>query len=652
MTDIRRHIILIIFSLAFAFCASAQPVEHIELLKPRHLKKMAANAVTGGDPYSAIMLFDRYLFLKPGYLPVMQQLADLHRYTRNYTVAAELYKSIIEKDPNAGDAMFYAGCMLKSQGKYDEAKEMFEKFEKNSKSSSDIRILKKLSKIEREGCEIASSVIGNPLNMNAVRLDTSINKPHIEFSPLPINDSLLLYASFRTDSITYYTRDEYASHYPSRKFYLAEKIDNRFKFKSMAPYPLNDPEQHNGNGTFSLDRKRFYFTRCAESQTGKVICKLWRCNYENGRWSQPEVLPDYVNLEGYTSTMPAVGIEPRKKQEVLFFTSDRPSGKGGLDIWFTVYDEKNDKYKNPRNVGNKINTVGDELTPFFDEEVQSLYFSSNGWPGIGGYDIFKSSGNLTSWSKPVNVGYPINSAADDLYFVFIKREKQLDPEPDREEGFIVSNRAGGANLLHATCCDDIFSLQWLDKIKVSVKGEVFLIKADSAATMGDIFFENLEKVKAIRKQIVDSAVVSLYFVDDNGEEVYLTTDTTNGKGEYFFKLEIGKNYKIDVEKDGFLPKETGFNTLDISRSDTLDISFGLKEMPIEPFVIKNIYYPFDKTYLTDNAKIIIDTTLYRLLIENPSLIVEISSHTDSKGSEQYNVRLSQGRAESVVIYLI
>ena len=368
----------------------------------------------------------------------------------------------------------------------------------------------------------------------------------------------------------------------------------------------------------------------------------------DNEWSTPILLGSGINNPKYTSTQPTVGVESKTQNEVLYFVSDREGTKGGLDIWYSVYNAKKNEFKPPKNLGNKINTFGDEMTPFYDIESHTLFFSSDGWPSIGGFDIFKSQGELTQFSTPENIGFPVNSSVDDIYYATSK---------NREGGFFVSNRKGTVALLNETCCDDIWEYRWSNYIHIAVMGKIYAIKDSTIyeqlekQIVDKNFIEELdsttEKVNPLPEKKVD-----LYLSQGN-ERIFIKSIQTNDQGEFFFNLEPQKEYKIVVDNFGFFNKEITVSTKNITHSDTLHAdAIYINVIPLEPVVIKNIYYEFSKWNLTDSSKAIIDRTLYKLLMDNPRIIVEISSHTDSVSSDEYNMKLSQKRAESVVKYLI
>jgi outer membrane protein OmpA-like peptidoglycan-associated protein len=328
--------------------------------------------------------------------------------------------------------------------------------------------------------------------------------------------------------------------------------------------------------------------------------------------------------------MPTVGIDSKKNEELVYFVSDRPGGKGGMDIWYTYFDAKKKIYKAPRNAGPIINTVGDEITPTYDINNRTLYFSSDGFPGLGELDIFQTIGEIKAWSVPENLGAPYNSSADDLYYAKGKKE-------GAKNGFFVSNRKGGTNLLNETCCDDIYEFKEPEFVPLVVKGEVTEVSSDST----------------IKKTgFLSNTPVSLYKIQKDGSEHLIKSTTTDNKGVYSFQLEKGNNYKVIVEKNSYFTKRMELSTVSVVKPDTLTLDLAVKKIPKEAIVITNIYYESGKAELRPESKTSLDKELVPLLKDNPQLIIEIGSHTDDVGSNEFNMKLSQQRAESVVKHLV
>jgi outer membrane protein OmpA-like peptidoglycan-associated protein len=415
---------------------------------------------------------------------------------------------------------------------------------------------------------------------------------------------------------------------------------------------VNGNNMNTGNGAFSYDRKRFYFSRCEKDpDLGKIICKILVSNLENNEWQQPVELPSIINTKHTSNSMPVIGVS-RANSDVIYFVSDRSEGRGGLDIWFSYYDPKKDEWKQPKNCGRKINTVSDEITPYYNVDTKSLYFSSDRLPTLGGFDIYKAVGEAGNFSAPQRVQYPISSGYDDLYYVL---------EDSRERGFFTSNRPGGYSLRHETCCDDIYEFVYTDFINIAVTGKIFGI-TDS------LFFKSIEQQykndMTIEIDVLDQSndiellynyPVNLYMIDPySGKERFVKMfETESLSGKYFFSLEPEMDYIITVKDFNDEEKRLSFTTRNITYSDTLELdALLISTFPKHPIIIQNIYYEFARAELTKQAKATIDKTIYQMMNSFPNIIVEISSHTDSVGSDRLNDKLSQDRAQSVVDYLI
>ncbi|HXH18512.1 MAG TPA: OmpA family protein, partial [Chitinophagales bacterium] len=283
-------------------------------------------------------------------------------------------------------------------------------------------------------------------------------------------------------------------------------------------------------------------------------------------------------------------------------------------------------YTDPKNAGPKINSDRDEATPFYDAASGTLYFSSNGLVNMGGYDIYKASGSASKWDEPVNIGYPINSSTDDMYFTITG---------DGKRGYFVSNRPGIISIRSETCCDDIFSYEYIKIIHVAVMGFVY-DEDDTTHTP------------------IENARVGLALESSEGilQNIPIGEDTIVNRTPYFFSLNLEKDYRVTGSAEGYLSNSATFHTHGITRSDTLWVDIYLKKLVIDKvYRLRNVYYDFDKWDLREISKKTLDT-VYNLMIENPLIIVEIGSHTDTRATSQYNISLSQKRAESCVNYLI
>ncbi len=621
--------LLMVLCLCTLQVALGQVAFQPDKLKPGQLKKYGKTALKGGDALTAIDCFTRYLKDKPDDIAVKYQLAEAYRLTRDYTSALPLYKEASEQ---AGDkyplALLYYGLMQKATGDYPGALATLKKFRKDYDGGKDDPY-KGQALFAYKGAEMAKYYIDTvPLNVDIKNVGTTINKVHMEFSPLYLNDSTLLFASLRIDSSQFYRFDD-SLNMPYRKFYTATKKGENWTFKGEYEGPFNTTTQHNGNGAFSLDGQRFYFSRCELNERKQTLCRIFESKLVDGVWQQPVALNEEINLSGYTQTQPTIGIESRLNQpdrEVLYFVSNRPEGRGGLDIWYTMYNPKNDTYSKPYNAGSKINSKLDDITPFFDKVTRTLYYSTEGKPGLGGFDVFKAVGQRSKWAEPENIGYPLNTGADELYFANNANQK---------EGFFVSNRAGSVTIKNETCCDDIYAYKFRETLDIILAGKV------TATDTNDVTI------------VMKDATVSLIYVDPVSKiEIPIRTMQTDSVGNFEFVLENKKDYKIMVSQSGHFGDEISIAGKNYTVSTKLNQDFNLGMIPSKPIVLENIYYEYNSAKLTPDAKNVLDTTLLPLMNRNPLLVIELGSHTDSVGTVGYNLTLSKNRAISVVEYLI
>lgn len=626
------RVIVYKFIVAFVLISSsafAQVDQEIIDSKPNYIKKAGKRSLKSGDYYGAIEYFKKYLESKPDRTDVKFLLAESYRMSRDYVQAEKTYKAVLKDDAEGFPiAYYFLGKMQIHLLNYDTAAMHLLKFKKNYQEKDKATYRKKV-KLLLQTCETGPQLLKNKNSFKITHLDTSINKAHIELSPFLLNDSTLLYSSLRSDTIVYQDLNDTAKKLPVRKFYIAEKKDKKWLFKGEFQEELNNSSE-NGNATYNTDSTAFYFTRCALNTKGKMICAIHVSRLEDGEWQKAEKLPETINNPAYSSSQPTVGVSSKTGEEILYFVSDKPRSRGGKDIWYAEYKSKKKKFKKSKNAGSKINTVFDEMTPFYDKDNKILYFSSEGWPGIGGLDVFSTTGELKKWEVPANVGAPINSGTDELYYYITSSQ---------DKGFFVSNRKGGVSLKNETCCDDIYEYEELKFIHVAIKGNIYDIYSDVNNSDSSVVLKN--------------AKLDLYAIQDStNEKLLLRTVETNEKGEYFFKLKKGRNYVVQASHDETLADNFTFTTKGINTSDTLSKDYSLRHVNEKPIVVKNIYYEFDKSDLTSSSTATIDTTLLLILEKNPSIIIEIGAHTDSKGSDSYNETLSQDRAQSVVDYLI
>lgn len=600
-----------------------QEVDKSEIFDKSNVRnrRLANEAIRTGNRYLAIEYLEKIYQNDSTKMDIVLELADLYRLTHNYRKTELFYSKVVnskwkEKYP---DAFFYLGQAQKNNGKYSEAKANFLLFKKKMGNVKDPS-LKKLYKTELEGCEIALTTPTDSALVQVRNMGEKINQPHIDFSPIPIGDNELIFGSYpEREERVYKISDTVQLELAKRQFFVAERTDGEWQKKGSLPGPFNDSQMDIANGCFSLDSSKFYFTKCAENWQNKIECAIYVSEKSGSTWGDPVKLGEEINLPNFTSTHPTIGRESKRNHEVLYFASNREGSKGGLDIWFSEFDPRKNSFKKARNAGSKINSVGDEVTPFYDLPSKTLYFSTDSKATFGGLDIFSAVGETSKWEESKNIGPEINSSADDLDYAL---------KPSNRGGYFVSNRIGGLSLYHPTCCDDLYEFEYSKFIEILDKTCI---------------------VDTKKNPINGKTTINIYLKDSTGNLLLVTR--SNEQSCKDFELRPGKLYVVEAKSEGYFSSTIEVDTREIFNSTKLTNEIILEEQPKEPIIISNIQYDFDSPNLTAKSKNILDTTLLLLIQKYPNLKFEIAAHTDSKGSDEYNLKLSQKRAESVVKYL-
>ena len=581
------------------------------------LKRLAEAAERTNDPETAAIYYEKYLDKKPDDIGVTYKLAHKNRIIGKTKNAEKQYQTVVESKKNKYPlAAFYYAEMLVANGNCEAAIPIYDNFRGDIRGKKNDRKFSRLAKFAIEGCEMErDSSISSKVAIK--ELTNEINGSHMEGSPIFLSEKEIIYNSLKTKKSVYEAQSESM---PNRLFYTAALEAGEWEHKNTWKELLNFNDGELANGAFNLDKTRFYFSACQTNSLGEVSCDLYRMDKVGNDWSKPFKLPPTINTK-YTETQVAVGVDDRER-ETIYFVSDRKEGKGGLDIWYSTYYEDKDEYREARNCGSRVNSVGDEITPFINPTNRQLFFSSNGHPSYGGFDVFKSTGERGRWTEPANIGTAINTFSDELYYVL---------SPAGGEGLFASNRVTPENKKSGACCDNLFYFKELDIIELTVGGMITAVESDTKGEGG---------VK-----------VKLYMVDEVGEKYFLQSTTTDHDGKYKLRLEANNKYIVKTEKDGFLSEEKELSTKNRINSGKLQKDFKLNEISERAIELENVYYQYGEENLTEEALATIDTTIYQVLLQNPHIVVEIGAHTDNVGSEGYNQNLSQRRAESVVRYL-
>ncbi len=587
-------------------------VEKYPKYKWRKKLKIARKKINEGSYYNAAQYLEDAYKDKPEKIAIPHLLGEVNMSLRDYVSAEKYFQAVVTKDAEAYPSdQFYLAQSQKMNGKYEEAKKTFNAYLVSKLDKGDANY-KTLAKIELEGCDTALALLKSPSKIKVEKTEGAVNTAIQDYSPKPLSGNRILFSSQKTDTavnLSTSTADYYSS------IFTAEKAGSSYSNRTVMLSPPNDPKAHTGNAILTTDEKTIIYTKCDQSAIVKMKCNLYRSTKNGAEWTNAEELKS-LNLEGFTTTEPAYGVD-KDGNPILYFASNR-EGKGGLDLFYALVNADG-TFGAVQNAGAEVNSVGDELSPFYDKKNKTLYFSSNGHPSIGGLDVFKISGTPGAWGAAVNAGIPINSSADDLYLA-------LDDKAAK--GFMVSNRAGTTSSRGATCCDDIWTV--IVQRDVFLKG--FYVKRGDASNTPILGVDG-----------------SLYKVNGNSFEFVGNNITT--PAPFVFPVKRATAYKLNGNKEGYWPAIDNLTIAEDEERDTISQIFYLDPIIKTHIKIPNVYFAFDKSNVIDFYKGQIDSVV-KLLNDHPAYSVEVQGHTDTKGTDEYNEKLSVKRANEVKTFLI
>ncbi len=366
----------------------------------------------------------------------------------DYKKAEEAFQYIWDNydDPRFEISQYHLAEMQKSNGKYRQAYLNFKDFDAGYYNRVAYEVQK--SGQETGACRWAMSAKSDSSLFQVKQMGDFVNTTHSEFSPFMVDDTTLYFTSFRYQSEENKSKVQKEDEDSKVGLWKAIMTDStQAEAEAINPEYL-PTEQNLANGCYSPDGNRFVFSVCDESYS----CYLWMAKKdEAGNWLAAEKMNEMINPEGYNTTQPSIHII--QGREILLLSSNRPRGRGKMDIWWSVFDKFRQEYGRPRNLGRNINTKGNEITPYWLADSSHFYFSSDWHYGFGGYDIFYAKGVLKSLMAPVNLGIPVNSPANDMYY------KEY---PSTGLSLFTSNRLGSKAAKGRTCCNDIYYAERLE----------------------------------------------------------------------------------------------------------------------------------------------------------------------------------------------
>ncbi len=560
-----------------------------------HAQKKYKTLVEDGDKsfadndfFSASIYYNNAILIDSSDIKLHYKYAQASRLNYDFDEAERWYNKIYKVDRQGKqfpDCIFWLATIQKNKAKYKEAQKLFKTYAEKNKRRKEADYYVKKANQEVASCAFALLLRATPdTAIHVIHLDSNVNSTVSEYAPIQV-DSLLYFSSLRDGK----DKDK-KKNINYNKLYTAIQKDsiNWIKAKELDTL-FNRNKIHNANTAFNVDFTKVYITRCQQKNTQEFVCEIFSSAFKNGHWGTLEKLPEPINQLGSTNTQPAIGF--LGDEEVLFFSSNRNGGEGGMDIWY-VKVNTDGSYGTPVNAGKKVNTLDDDITPFFCNPCQELFFSSTWHKGLGGFDIFKSKFNDIAFEEPKNLGLPVNSNYNDIYFSINSKNT---------EAFLSSNRKGSFFEEKESCCNDIWKFEIPKTKEPPIKDSV------------PVFITQLKELIPI----------TLYFHNDEPDRKTLATSTKkNYKKTYDDYSAMRDLYKKEYSKGATGSNiERANNDIDALFEDSVDA--GMQDL--EKFA----------------------QLLVKVLKNNERVTITMKGYCSPLASTDYNINLAKRRISSL-----
>lgn len=590
-----KAVILSFFLFILSVTAYAQG-NHYSTTDEQAIKHYAlANQAMDENEYGvAVTELKQAISNDPKFIEAHLQLGDVYRALQQYKEAIEQYKAVIDLNPDFSRALYLRlGGAEISEAQYEPAQAHLNKY--LTYPNIDDRDAFKAKKLLAD-CEFAIEAMKHPVNFKPINMGPGINTEFDEYLPVATADESELIFTRKINN--------------NEDFYKSIKVDGKWQTATYLSANINTPQYNEGAQSISQDGRYLFFTGCNRPD-GLGRCDIYVAKKQGDDWGKPYDLQPPVNTPGWES-QPSISSDGR----TLYFVSNRKGGYGGYDIWKSTVTDKG--WSDPENLGPNINTAFDEQSPFIHADDSTLYFCSDGWPGMGGKDLFVSHlAKDGKWGKPVNVGYPINSSGD---------ENGLTVTASGQYAFFASNKLNGAGGY------DIYTFELPESDRPHLVTYVKGIVTDAKT--------HLPLEAAV--EIIDLEKNSPVYQDYSGAD----------KGDFLATLTTGKNYGLNVSKSGYLFYSANFSLVGLKAKEPYNLSIELSPIEVgNKVVLNNIFFDTNKFDLKPDSKAELQKLL-EFLSQNPSIRIEISGHTDNVGNVQANQVLSENRAKAVYNYLV
>ena len=488
-----------------------------------------------------------------------------------------------------------------------------------------------------EECKTGKKLVIKPERVFIDNFGSPVNGKYPEYGAIiSADESIMMFTSRRNTSTGADKMEEGQTDY-SEDIYITKKEDGKWTSPENMGSQINT-DGHDATTAVSPDAQSMIIYKDVKGDGGLYECKL-----EGNVWSKPKKMNKFINTKYHESSA-----SYSNDGKTLYFVTNKPGGFGQHDMYVTNWDEATQDWGEAKNLGPAINTKHNEEAVLIHPDGKTLYFSSQGHNTMGNYDIFKSTlKDDGSWSKPENMGYPINTVDDDVFFVI---------NASGRRGYYSSFKEDG----HGE--KDIYMITFIGPEKPAQLSSEDNLLASVAKPVTEKIIE--KKIDALTKRItILKGVISdektlkpveafLELIDIDENKTLATFKSNKTTGKYLVSLPSGKNYGLIVRKESYLFHSENFNISDSAAYQEVEKDIGLKKIEVGSIIVlKNIFYDYNKATLRDASKNEL-VRLVKLLTENPTIKIELSAHTDSRGGNAYNQKLSEERAQSCVDYLI
>ncbi len=555
-----------------------------------------------GQVDAAVKELEKALKVDPRFIDAQIEWANAKNQQGKFAEAELGYEKALAIDPDYLHGVLYSLAIVEfDQKKFDESVGHLEKYLATGKISER---RKKAAEKYLNNARFAAGALANPVPFDPKNMGSNINTPDHEYLPTLTADGEELIFTKRKRGL--------------EDFYISHKIDGEWQ-KAIPIEAVNTPENE-GSQSVSADGKLLVYTGC-NRKGGYGMCDLYFTEYKNGEWMPVKNIGPPINTKEWEG-QPSLSADG----QTLYFCRDPKGGRGNIDIWMSQRLE-NGGWGIPEKLPQTINSGGKEQVPFLHPDGQTLYFSSNGHPGMGGADIYFS--RLTEngeWGKPQNIGYPINTE---------KNESALFVGLDGKTAYFASDQKGGFGKT------DIYSFELYEAARPQPVTYIKAIVADAISR---------EKLAA-----------KVEFIELESGQVQATS-FTDVDGEFLVTLPAGKNYALNVSKEKYLFYSENFALKNVdSLNKPYELNIELQPIPelagveggeiSQPIVLKNVFFETGSAELKKESVAELNY-LKNLLEKNPEMKIQINGHTDDVGSEEDNLILSKNRAMAVYDYLI